>query len=115
MFEATQVRFSQIYLNECAEIPDALALWDGWHLSQASLSWPLLERTKVYLEEKTCVKGISSRIWIVNVGSDDKVEMGINVSGTGDVPSIYAKRFAHCIEEEANIAEQFKYNGYAVK
>lgn len=74
-----------------------------------------LEKTKLQLEEKTCVKGISSRIWIVNIGKDDKIEMGINVSGTGDVPSIYAKRFAYCVEEAANIAEQFKYNGYAVE
>ena len=74
-----------------------------------------LEKTKFQLEEKTCVKGISSRIQIVNIGTDDKVEMGINVSGTGDVSSIYAKRFAYCIEEAAAIAEQFKYNGYAVK
>lgn len=73
-----------------------------------------LEKTKAKLEEKTGVKGISSRIWIVNIGTYDKIEMGINVSGTGNVSSIYAKRFAYCVEEAATIAEQFKYNGYAV-
>ena len=52
-----------------------------------------LEKTKAKLEEKTCVKGISSRIWIVNIGTYDKIEMGINVSGTGNVSSIYAKAF----------------------
>lgn len=60
-----------------------------------------LEMAKKRLEEKTCVQGISSRIWIVNIGTDDKIEMGINISGTGD--------------EAAAIAEQFKYNGDAVK
>lgn len=74
-----------------------------------------MEMAKKRLEEKTCVQGISGRIWIVNIGTDDKIEMGINISGTGDIPSIYAKRFAYCIEEAAAIAEQFKYNGYAVK
>lgn len=74
-----------------------------------------MEMAKRRLEEKTCVQGISSRIWIVNIGTDDKIEMGINISGTGDVPSIYAKRFAYCIEEAAVIAEQFKYNGYTVE
>lgn len=70
-----------------------------------------LEMAKKRLEEKR----ISSRIWIVNIGTDNKIEMGINISGTGDISSIYAKRFAYCIEEAAAIAEQFKYNGYAVK
>lgn len=74
-----------------------------------------MEMAKKRLEEKTCVQGISGRIWIVNIGTDDKIEMGINISGTGDIPSIYAKRFASCVEEAAVIAEQFKYNGYAVK
>lgn len=74
-----------------------------------------LEMVKKRLEEKTCVQGISGRIWIVNIGTDDKIEMGINIPGTGDIPSIYAKRFAYCVEEAAVIAEQFKYNGYAVK
>lgn len=74
-----------------------------------------MEVAKKRLEEKTCVQGISSRIWIVNIGSDAKIEMGINISGTGDIPSIYAKRFAYCVEEAAVIAEQFKYNGYAVE
>lgn len=53
-----------------------------------------MEMAKKRLEEKTCVQGIS---------------------GTGDIPSIYAKRFAYCVEEAASIAEQFKYNGYAVE
>ena len=75
----------------------------------------VMETAKKRLEEKTCVQGISSRIWIVNIGTDDKIEMGINISGTGDIPSIYAKRFAYFVEESAVIAEQFKYNGYAVK
>lgn len=35
-----------------------------------------------------------------------EIEMGINISGTGDIPSIYAKRFAYCVEEAAAIAEQ---------
>lgn len=35
------------------------------------------EKMKIQLEEKTCVKGISSRIWIVNNGTDEKIEMGI--------------------------------------
>lgn len=74
-----------------------------------------MEMVKKRLEEKTCVQGISGRIWIVNIGTDDKIEMGINIPGTGDIPSIYAKRFAYCVEEAAVIAEQFKYNGYAVK
>lgn len=74
-----------------------------------------MEMAKKRLEEKTYVQGISSRIWIVNIGSDAKIEMGINISGTGDIPSIYAKRFAYCVEEAAVIAEQFKYNGYAVE
>ena len=74
-----------------------------------------MEMAKKRLEEKTCVQGISGRIWIVNIGSDAKIEMGINISGTGDIPSIYAKRFAYCVEEAAVIAEQFKYNGYAVE
>lgn len=74
-----------------------------------------MEMAKKRLEEKTCVQGISGRIGIVNVGTDDKIEMGINIPGTGDIPSIYAKRFAYCVEEAAVIAEQFKYNGYAVK
>lgn len=74
-----------------------------------------MEMAKKRLKEKTCVQGISSRIWIVNIGSDAKIEMGINISGTGDIPSIYAKRFAYCVEEAAVIAEQFKYNGYAVE
>lgn len=74
-----------------------------------------MEMAKKRLEEKTCVQGISGRIWIVNIGTDDKIEMGINISGTGDIPSIYAKRFAYCVEKAAVIAEQFKYNGYAVK
>lgn len=74
-----------------------------------------LEKAKAQLEEKTCVEGISSRIWIVNIGTDEKIKMGINVSGTGDVSYVYARRFAYCIEEAANIAEQFKYNGYSVK
>ena len=74
-----------------------------------------LEMAKKRLEEKTCVQGISSRSGIVNIGSDAKIEMGINLSGTGDIPSIYAKRFAYCVEEAAVIAEQFKYNGYAVE
>lgn len=74
-----------------------------------------MEMAKKRLEEKTCVQGISSRIWIVNIGSDAKIEMGINISGTGDIPSIYAKRFAYCVEEAAVIAEQFKYNVYAVE
>lgn len=74
-----------------------------------------MEMAKKRLEEKTCVQGISSRIWIVNIGSDAKIEMGITISGTGDIPSIYAKRFAYCVEEAAVIAEQFKYNGYAVE
>lgn len=75
----------------------------------------VMETAKKRLEEKTSVQGISSRIWIVNIGTDDKIEMGINISGTGAIPSIYAKRFAYCVEEAAVIAEQFKYNGYAVK
>lgn len=74
-----------------------------------------MEMAKKRLEEKTCVQGISGRIWIVNIGMDDKIEMGINISGTGDIPSIYAKRFVYCVEEAASIAEQFKYNGYAVE
>lgn len=74
-----------------------------------------LEKARLQLEEKTRIKGISSHIWIVNIGTDDNIEMGINISGTGDVSSFSAKRYAYCIEEAAAIAEQFKYNGYAVK
>lgn len=74
-----------------------------------------MEIAKKRLEEKTCVQGISGRIWIVNIGTDDKIEMGINIPGSGDMSSIHAKRFASCVEEAAAIAEQFKYNGYAVK
>lgn len=74
-----------------------------------------LEAAKALLEEKTCVQEISSRIWIVNIGTDAKIEMGINIPGSGDMSSIHAKRFASCVEEAAAIAEQFKYNGYAVK
>lgn len=56
---------------------------------------------------------MSAPVFLIG-GNTVKFEMGINVSGTGNVSSIYAKRFAYCFEEAATIAEQFKYNGYAV-
>ncbi len=71
-----------------------------------------LENTKRLLEEKTCVKGIYNQVWIVNVGTKGEIRMGVNVSGTGDMSVIYATRFAKCIEIAAEIAKDFKYNGY---
>ena len=74
-----------------------------------------LENAKALLEKKTCVPGIYNTIWFVNMGSYDKVQMGINISGTGNVSSDYAKRFAYCIETAAEIIANFKYNGYTVR
>lgn len=74
-----------------------------------------LENTKRLLEKQTLVKDISNQIWIVNIGTAEEIKMGVNISGTGNMSVVCAKRFAHCIEEAAKIAEQFKYNGYSLK
>lgn len=74
-----------------------------------------LENTKRKLEEQTCAAGISNQIWIVNVGTDEDIQMGVNVSGTGDMSAVCAKRFAGCIEIAADIAKNFKYNGYSLR
>ena len=74
-----------------------------------------LEAAKTLLEKKSFVPGIHNYIWFVNTGSHDKVKIGINISGTGNISSAFARGFAYCIEVAANIATKFKYNGYAVR
>lgn len=73
-----------------------------------------LERLKVQLEKVTCVKEIYNRIWFVNIGTNDAIQLGVNIAGTGDITSTVATRFAYCIEVAATLAEKFKYNGYAI-
>lgn len=74
-----------------------------------------MEMAKKRLEEKTCVHGDFQSYLDREYRHGRQDRNGINISGTGDIPSIYAKRFAYCVEEAASIAEQFKYNGYAVE
>lgn len=73
-----------------------------------------VESARALLAAKTHNQELSRRVWIVNVGTGDQVEMAVSVAGTGDMSSATARAFARCVEEAATIAEQFKFNGYTV-
>lgn len=74
-----------------------------------------VESARALLAAKTHNQELSRRVWIVNVGTCDQVEMAVSVAGTGGyVSSATARAFARCVEEAATIAEQFKFNGYTV-
>lgn len=72
------------------------------------------ETLGVLLEKKTLVKDITTKIWFINLGNDSKIEIGLNVAGTGDISALVATRFAYCIEVAAELAKDFKYNGYMI-
>ena len=72
-----------------------------------------IERTKEKLERITCVKGIAQRIWFVNAG-DNVIWLSLNVAGTGRMKPKEATRFAECIKVAAELADDFKYNGYVL-
>lgn len=70
------------------------------------------------LQERTCMKDICDYVWFVDTRgccSDDPVHFLVNFVCLGAVEPIRATRFADCIKEAADIAKNFKYNGYIVK
>lgn len=72
-----------------------------------------IERTKEKLEQRTCVKDVNRMIWFVNTG-DNVIWLSLNVAGTGRMRPKEAIRFAECIKEAAELADNFKYNGYVL-
>lgn len=74
-----------------------------------------LENIHKLFDKKACVTGISVFIQFVNIGNDENINLGVKVADTGSITPAFAKRFAHCIEIAADIAENFKYNGYSIK
>ena len=72
-----------------------------------------VERTKEALERRTCVEDIGRIIWFVNTG-DNVIHMSLNIAGTGKITPKVASRIADCIKEAAELAENFKYNGYVI-
>ena len=73
-------------------------------------------KTQKMLEERTCVPGISNKIWLVNMHDEEEaIHLGINIAATGTIEPLEASRFAHCIEEASDLAKKFKYNGYMIK
>jgi hypothetical protein len=68
------------------------------------------------LKERTCVKDIFNDVWFFNSnGVREPVHMLVNFACLGAVEPIVASRYADCIKEAADIAKNFKYNGYIVK
>ena len=72
-----------------------------------------VRRTEEELERRTCIKEIAKTIWFVNTG-DNVIWLSLNVAGTGNMNPKVASRFADCIKEAAELAENFKYNGYVI-
>ena len=52
-------------------------------------------------------------IWFVNTG-DNVIWLSLNVAGTGRMKPKEATRFAECIKVAAELADDFKYNGYVL-
>ena len=75
-------------------------------------------REKMGLDEefahRTCIKEIGKAIWFVNTGGN-VIWMSVNVAGTGNMKPRIAARFADCIKEAAELADNFKYNGYVIR
>lgn len=66
-------------------------------------------------KERTRVKDIFDRVWFFNdSGVREPVHMLVNFACLGAVEPIIASRYADCIKEAADIAKNFKYNGYIV-
>lgn len=72
-----------------------------------------VRRTEEELERRTCIKEIGKTIWFVNAG-DNVIWLTLNVGGTGNMLPTIATRFADCIKEAAELAKNFKYNGYVM-
>ncbi len=75
--------------------------------------WKARVEMQKQLEERTGFQGINDRIWFINL-CDNDIEIALNLSATGDIKTTAAKRWADCIIEAANLAKNFKYNGYKI-
>lgn len=59
---------------------------------------------------ETCA-GLDSRMWVVNIGHNDTVQMGVNFSAIGDVTPEDAIAYAQEIQRAAQLAANFPLNG----
>ena len=73
-------------------------------------------RIEKLLEERTRVKDIQNKIWFTyrSMG-DTPIHIILNIAGTGDIEPLVASRFADCIKEAAELAKNFKYNGFMIE
>lgn len=75
-----------------------------------------IENAKRLLLEKTCVKELTNEIWFTNrSGRKEPIKLLVNFSCLGAIEPIIASRYADCIKEAAEIAKNFKYNGYIME
>lgn len=75
-----------------------------------------IEKLRILLLERTCTKEIDGEIWFTTRNShNEPINLLVNFCSLGAVSPLVASRYADCIKEAAEIAKNFKYNGYIVR
>lgn len=62
------------------------------------------------LLRETCAM-LDRRMWVVNIGHDDTIQMGVNFSAIGDATPEDAIAYAQEIQRAAQLAADFPLNG----